>query len=131
MGQARFAVRVYYEDTDCTGFAHHVALLRFLARARSEVFAAAGLTQGAWAERGLMFPAYSVNAVFRGPARLGDDLAVLTEVRRASPFRLTFEQRVERACDGAPVLEAAVDVVCTDLEARLRPLPDDAFPARP
>jgi tol-pal system-associated acyl-CoA thioesterase len=122
--ESSFTARVFYEDTDCTGFVHHVAFLRFLARARSEAFRAAGRPQEAWAERDRMFPAYAVKATFHLPARLGDPLRVTTRVRRASAYRLAFDQRVHRERDGALLVEAIVELVCTDLRGGLQPLPE-------
>jgi acyl-CoA thioester hydrolase len=121
--QFRFPVRVYYEDTDCMGVVYHASYLRFIERARTEIVGATGTTVMQWAERGVMFPVYSIQMTFRGAARLGEDLVVVSSVQRSSEFRMTFQQRVELAADSKLLVQATVDVVCTDLQGNLRDLP--------
>jgi tol-pal system-associated acyl-CoA thioesterase len=120
----RFGVRVYYEDTDCMGVVYHANYLRFLERARSEALAASGTTVVQWAERGIMFPVYSINATFRAPARLGDDLLIISHVKQTSPFRASFDQRVELKDGGKQLLKAQVEIVCCDLQGKLQRMPE-------
>ena len=120
----RFRLRVYYEDTDCMGIVYHANYLRFLERARSEALAESGASVVEWSERGVMFPVYSVQATFRAPARLGDDLVVLSRLRLTSPFRVSFDQRVENEKSGKLLLKAVVEIVCCDLEGKLQRVPD-------
>jgi tol-pal system-associated acyl-CoA thioesterase len=125
--EQRLEVRVYYEDTDCMGVVYHANYLKFLERARTEYMAALGTSVVEWAARGVIFPIYSVNIVFRAPARLGDRLAVISSAKRVSPFRVHFEQRIEREADARTIAEAGVDVVCTDLGGKLRDFPDSGI----
>ncbi len=122
--EQRLPVRVYYEDTDCMGVVSHANYLKFLERARTEYLAAIGPTVMQWAERGIMFPVYNINITFRAAARLGDRLVVISDASRTSSFRMTFKQRIERESDGRVLVEAAVDIVCTDLQANLRDFPE-------
>lgn len=116
-------VRVYYEDTDCMGVVYHGSYIRFLERGRTEWLAAIGKPVWDWNRAGVLFPIYNVNATFRVPARLGDVLTVVTDARPSSAYRMRFEQRVERAGETRPLVEAQVEVVCTDLEGNLREFP--------
>jgi tol-pal system-associated acyl-CoA thioesterase len=120
----KFCVRVYYEDTDCMGIVYHANYLKYLERARTELMDGTGITIVQWAERQRMFPVYSANLVFRTPARLGDRLVVKSTVTKTSSFRLSFNQRVERETDGKQLVDATVDIVCTDLEGNLKEMPD-------
>lgn len=120
----KFNVRVYYEDTDCMGLVYHANYLRFLERARTELMDSTGCSLVAWAERNVMFPVYSANLVFRSPARFGDRLVVKSTVKQTSSFRLSFAQRIEREVDGKLLVEASVDVVCTDLKGSLNEIPE-------
>ncbi len=119
----RFGVRVYYEDTDCMGVVYHANYLRFLERARTEYMASVGTSVAQWAEQDIMFPVYGMQITFKAPARLYDHLTVISTVSRASPFRLNFRQRIERDSDQRQIVEASVDIVCTDLKGNLRDLP--------
>jgi acyl-CoA thioester hydrolase len=120
----RHKVRVYYEDTDCMGLVYHASYLRFIERARSEIVAATGPSVAAWEEKGILFPVYRIEVFFRGPARLWDDLEVVTSVALSSQYRLRFTQRIVRAADAKKILDAEVDVVCTDLSGELRTVPE-------
>lgn len=122
--EQRFSVRVYYEDTDCMGVVYHANYLRFLERARTEFMAATGPSVAQWAEQNIMFPVYGMQITFKSPARLYDQLTVVSGVSRASPFRLNFRQRIERESDSRLIVEASVDIVCTDLKGTLRDLPE-------
>ncbi len=123
----RLRCKVYYEDTDCMGVVYHASYLRFMERARTEMLGATGTTVMQWAERGVMFPVYSIQMTFRGAARLGDDLMVISAAEQSSEFRITFQQRVEIAKDSKLLVQATVDVVCTDLQGNLKNLPPDVI----
>ena len=51
-GEHRFAVRVYFEDTDAGGVVYHTSYLRFMERARSDMMRLAGIDQRGAIERG-------------------------------------------------------------------------------
>jgi tol-pal system-associated acyl-CoA thioesterase len=119
----RLAVRIYYEDTDCMGLVYHANYLKFLERARTEYIAELGDSVMQWAERGVMFPVYNVNITFRNAARLGDRLVVISEAAQTSHFRTNFKQRIERPADQRVIVEASVDIVCTDLQGNLKEFP--------
>jgi acyl-CoA thioester hydrolase len=121
--EQRFSVRVYYEDTDCMGLVYHANYLKYLERARTEFLDAIGPSVVDWAERNVMFPIYGINITFKFPARLGDRLVVISDTTQTSPYRLTFKQRIEREGDDKLIVEASVDVVCTDLKGNLRDFP--------
>ncbi|MGI5863739.1 MAG: YbgC/FadM family acyl-CoA thioesterase [Myxococcales bacterium] len=120
----RFRARVYYEDTDCMGVVYHANYLRYFERARTEALAESGASVVKWAERGVMFPVYSVQATFRAPARLGDDLLIVSRMRATSPFRVTFDQRIEHADTNKLLVKAQIEIVCCDLEGKLQRMPD-------
>jgi acyl-CoA thioester hydrolase len=118
----RFPCKVYYEDTDCMGVVYHANYLKYFERSRTEFLAARGTTVQQYAEQGLMFVVYRIDATFRAPARLGDTLDIVSRARLTSTFRVTFEQRVERA--GQLLVKADVELVCIDRDGGLKPVPD-------
>src|SRR5882757_3688299 len=78
-----FALTVYFEDTDTAGIVYYANYLKFMERARSDMIRAAGVDQASahHAGRG----AYAVADVairYLQPARLGDDLVVLSVVEQ-------------------------------------------------
>lgn len=96
-GEHRFAVRVYYEDTDAGGVVYHANFLRFFERARTDMLAIAGADIATALNTGEGgYVVSSADLKFLRPARLGDALTVvsrLEEVRSASCF---IQQRVIR-----------------------------------
>lgn len=121
--QHRFDLRVYYEDTDMAGIVYYANYLKFIERARSDWVRGLGLDQQALRrERGLVFAVRRVEADYLGPARLDDDLAVLTEIETVTPARLVMRQTVSR--DAAAVFEALVTVVMMNEAGQPVRLPD-------
>jgi acyl-CoA thioester hydrolase len=116
----RFAVRVYYEDTDAAGVVYYANYLKFMERARTEWLAAIGFPLAAFErEHGVVFVVHRCEIDFRQPARLNDDLTVTVEVEHRGASRLVARQEVRRADD---LLTAAlVTLACVDA-ARWRPV---------
>jgi acyl-CoA thioester hydrolase len=103
----RFAVRVYFEDTDFSGVVYHARYLHFMERARSDMLARLGIDQRGAHQAGQ--GAYAVTEMhmkFRKPAHFDDALlvtSVATAVRGAS---CDIHQTVSR--DGEVLVEAKV-----------------------
>lgn len=105
----RFALRVYYEDTDLAGVVYYANYLKFIERARSEWVRDLGIDQRHLREKGVVFAVRRIEADYLRPARFDDALTVVTEVLGASAARVTLGQEVLR---GAEVVFAArVDLV--------------------
>lgn len=96
-------IRVYYEDTDVGGVVYYANYLKFIERARSELFFAKGLSpiigDGAFVVR-------SLNAEYLKPAVFGDLLDVQTEFVEMKAASLVLHQSVLR--DGKKLFEADV-----------------------
>lgn len=77
----RFAVRVYFEDTDLSGIVYHANYLRFMERARSDMLKCAGIDQRATMEDGGGYYAvHDLALTYRRPAHLDDALLVRSRV---------------------------------------------------
>lgn len=76
----RLPVRIYYEDTDFSGFVYHASYLRFMERGRTELLRAlAGDQSEMHAEgAGLVFVVRKMSLDFLKPARMDDWIDVLT-----------------------------------------------------
>lgn len=121
MTHHRFALTVYYEDTDMAGVVYYANYLRYIERARSEIVEQMGLDQNAMRARGLVFVVTRVEADYVSPARMGDRLAVVTTHRAAGPVRWTFDQVVER--DGTVIFRAHVIAVTMTTDGKPVRLP--------
>jgi acyl-CoA thioester hydrolase len=79
-GRHRYAVRVYYEDTDAGGVAYHATYLRFAERARTEALRDLGIPHAELLRHfTLMFVVRRIEVDYLRPARLDDSLTVVTE----------------------------------------------------
>ena len=120
----RFALTVYFEDTDAYGIVYYANYLKFMERARSDMVRAVGVNQAA--ELRLSGAAYAVVEVdikYRRPARLGDDIQVVSHVEQVRASSVDIHQRVMR---GAELLtDARVTAAFLDGQGRPRRQPPD------
>jgi acyl-CoA thioester hydrolase len=93
----RFALTVYFEDTDTAGVVYYANYLKFMERARSDMIRAVGVDQNEVLNSG--GGAYCVaqcNIRYVRPARLGDDLVVVSTVEAVRAASVEIQQRVIR-----------------------------------
>ena len=118
----RFAVRVYFEDTDLSGVVYHANYLRWFERARSDLLRLLGIDQRAAQETGE--GAYAVADLtirYLAPARLDD--IVLIESRAIEMGAASCRIR-QRAFRGPTLLsDATVRVGFIDPTGRPRRQP--------
>lgn len=99
-GTHRFALRVYFEDTDVAGLVYYANYLKFMERARSDMLRCAGVDQRAAIEGGVgVYVVAETSIKYRAPARLDDALLVLSEVREVRAASCLIHQRVMRGGD--------------------------------
>ena len=93
-----FALTVYFEDTDTAGIVYYANYLKFMERARSDMLRAAGIDQRAAKEDGTgVYAVAEAHVKYRLPAKLGDDLLVVSSVREVRAASVLIHQRVMRA----------------------------------
>ncbi|PXA92885.1 tol-pal system-associated acyl-CoA thioesterase [Nostoc sp. 3335mG] len=109
MSPHRFPVRIYYEDTDFSGFVYHAAYLKFFERGRTEFLRALGVHHVELAQGGIAFAVRSMELEFLAAARIDDMLEVRTRVIEATGVRLLLEQTILR--DETVLTKARVLVV--------------------
>lgn len=120
----RFAVRVYFEDTDLSGVVYHANYLRFMERARSDMLRLAGVDQRAANEAGEgTYAVADLSIRYRAPARLDDALIVVTTVREVRAASVVIHQRVMR--DGLVLTQAEVTAALVAPNGRPRRQPRD------
>ena len=93
----RFALSVYFEDTDAFGVVYYANYLKFMERARSDMIRAAGVDQNSeLRDSGSAYVVAEANIRYLRPARLGDDLVVLSTVEEIRAASVLIQQRVIR-----------------------------------
>jgi acyl-CoA thioester hydrolase len=100
--RGHLAVRVYYEDTDFSGFVYHASYLRFMERGRTELLRSAGITQSLLqnaATQNLVFVVRRMTIDFMKPACMDDLLQVETDVGAVGAASVELSQQVRRADD--------------------------------
>jgi acyl-CoA thioester hydrolase len=120
----RFALSVYFEDTDAYDIVYYANYLKFMERARSDMIRAVGVDQAAELKRsGSAYAVVEVDIKYRRPGRLGDDLQVVSQVDQVRASSVDIHQRVMR---GAELLtDATVTAAFLDGEGRPRRQPGD------
>jgi acyl-CoA thioester hydrolase len=119
-----FALTVYFEDTDAYGIVYYANYLKFMERARSDFIRAVGIDQAAELRRsGSAYAVVEVDIKYRKPARLSDDLLVISKVHQLRASSVHIQQRVMR---GQELLtDATVTAAFLDGEGRPRRQPGD------
>jgi acyl-CoA thioester hydrolase len=123
-GEHRYAIRVYYEDTDAGGVVYHANYLRFFERARSDLLGLAGIDHVAAAAAGAgQYVVAEAALRYLAPARLGDALVIVSRVELIRAAACVIQQRVMR---GRQLLgEGRLTVAYVDGEGRPRRQPAD------
>jgi acyl-CoA thioester hydrolase len=118
-GIHRLTLRVYYEDTDFSGFVYHANYLKFCERARSDFMRILGVDQNAMIsdEKAMAFVIRRMVCEFLRPARFDDVLEIESKFDTVAGARFSGHQRVLR---GEDVLFTA-DVTAVLIDGRGRP----------
>lgn len=122
----RLTQRVYYEDTDFSGFVYHARYLHFMERARTDYLRCLGVNQSALFKadgEGLMFVVHRMEIDFRTPARMDDIVTVTTRTEKAGGAKMVLEQQV--TIDDRLAVAAKVIIAVVNAAGRPRRLPED------
>lgn len=110
-GRHRLFARVYYADTDFSGFVYHARYLEFLERGRSDYLRLTGVQHTRLAEGELggriVWVVRRMEIDFRTPAKMDDVLLVETRTEAISGARITMQQRLLR--DETEIVTARVE----------------------
>jgi acyl-CoA thioester hydrolase len=114
----RFALSVYFEDTDAYGIVYYANYLKFMERARSDMLRAVGIDQREiLSGDGSAYYVVHVDIRYRSPARLGEDIQVVSTVEQVRASSVRIHQRVMRG----PELLADASVTAAFLDRAGRP----------
>ncbi|WP_420407171.1 tol-pal system-associated acyl-CoA thioesterase [Hoeflea sp.] len=120
--------RVYYEDTDFSGFVYHARYLHFFERGRTDFIRLLGVEQGAL--HGVSDPSEAVAFVvrrmeidFKAPARMDDVLTIVTQPAEVRGARMLLDQEIRR--EDAVLANAKVTVAVINGHGRARRLPEE------
>lgn len=121
-GEHRFAITVYYEDTDAAGIVYYANYLKFMERARSEMLRAVGIDQRAELDRtGRTYAVAEVAIRYLRPARLNDDLLIVSTVKSIGAASVVIQQRVMRGAEQLADATVTAAFVSADLRPQRQP----------
>ena len=119
-----FALTVYFEDTDAYGIVYYANYLKFMERARSDFVRAVGVDQAAELRAsGSAYAVVEVDIKYRKPARLSDDLLIVSTLDQVRASSVLIHQRVMRGEE--QLTDARVTAAFLDGEGRPRRQPKD------
>lgn len=124
-----FPVKIYFEDTDCTGVVYHSNYLKYYERAREHVLGQHILVD-IYNTTGKVFVVTRIENTFKEGARHGDNLEVRTIPVIESDWRLSFKQSVWRIADNSNshddklLVSGKVEMVCINKLMEMTKLPD-------
>jgi len=96
----RFALSVYFEDTDTAGIVYYANYLKYMERARSDMLRAVGIDQRAAIDAGDgVYAVADVAIRYLRPARLGDDLVVVSSLDTVRAATVVIHQLVMRGAE--------------------------------
>lgn len=99
-GVHRWALRVYYEDTDAAGLVYYANYLKFAERARTEMLRCGGIDQARLRrDTGVLLVVRRATIDFLAPARLDDELTVATRLLSHAGATLELAQDIARGAD--------------------------------
>jgi acyl-CoA thioester hydrolase len=119
-------IRVYFEDTDFSGFVYHTAYMRWCERGRSDYLRLLGvhhnaLAEGAFAGEPCAFAVRRLAAEYLKSARIDETLEVHTAPADCAKASVTLRQTVLR--EGQPIFRLEAQCVLVSLGGRLLRLP--------
>lgn len=107
-------IRIYYEDTDFSGFVYHASYLRFLERARTEILRSIDFDhRRLWDEKREGFVVRRMTIDYLRPAQMDDVIEVTTSAEDVKAASLVLRQIVSR--DGVTLVTATAQ--CAYLRA--------------
>ena len=109
-----FKTRVYYEDTDAQGVVYYANYLRFFERARTEALREVGYGQMKLMNEGLIFVVRNVEMQLLKPARLDDELSIITSLIKLGKVSFDFNQDV--FVGKTLVTQATIQCGCLDYQ---------------
>ena len=99
-GKHYFACRVYFEDTDFSGIVYHANYLRYMERARSDMLRQLDMDQHAAYESGEgVYAVVDLTMKYLSPARLDDDLVVVSTVETLRAASVIIDQHIMRGAE--------------------------------
>ncbi len=121
-----FKQKVFYSDTDAYGVVWHGSYLRWLEMGRMGLCDMAGYTLSTLYDADITLPVVELNVRYKSPAKLEEELLIVTELKEFSKISMTFGQKIFDAKTNKLHIDASVKVVATHNDGNIyRKFPED------
>jgi acyl-CoA thioester hydrolase len=118
----RYALRVFYEDTDAGGVVYHANYLRWFERGRSDLLERLGIDQRAALEAGEgLYTVAEAHLRYHAPARLGDTVTIKTRAASLGKVSCVLEQVAHRGGERLCSARVKVGFIGPDGRPRRQP----------
>ena len=114
-----FKQKVFYSDTDAYGVVWHGSYLRWLEMGRIELCEQAGYSLSKLYDADITLPVVDLNVRYKSPAKLEDELLIVTELKELSKLSMTFCQKIYNAKSEKLNIEASIKVVAVHNDGTL------------
>ncbi|PWL16881.1 tol-pal system-associated acyl-CoA thioesterase [Falsochrobactrum shanghaiense] len=126
-GGHRLLARIYYADTDFSGFVYHGRYLEFFERGRTDFLRLQGvhhieLADGVHGEE-MVWVVRRMEIDYRSPARMDDLILIETRVDEIRGARVIMAQKI--SCQERLLCEAKVEAVMITKQGHPRRIPDE------
>jgi acyl-CoA thioester hydrolase len=119
----RFAIRVYYEDTDAIGIVYYANYLKFAERGRTELMRESGSSHRQMVETfDSAFAVSRCEVDYLKPARLDEQLTVETRVLEVGAAVILLDQRILR--EQELLVRLKIRIACLNRNGRPQRLPE-------
>ncbi len=117
--------RIYYHDTDSGGIVYYANYLKYMEEARTEFLNNKGLSVADFQQRGLVYAVRKCTITYKSPARYGDIIVCLAELKEITAAQLIFKQTIQEKTSGRLLTEAEVSLACLSLDFKPTQIPED------
>lgn len=123
-----YPLRIHIEDTDFAGVVYHSNYLNFMERARSEWAEELGIGLGWQNEHQIYLPVCTANLSFLKPARLHEQVEVVSTIKTMKRASMYFEQYLRSQDNPDKIFcRADIQLACVDRNMKVRPWPTFPF----
>ena len=127
-----YKVHVFSEDVDYSGVVYHANYLKFLERARTTWLNQIGSGLEKQKKLGVYYTIRSMDINYLQPARLDNELSILTNIKKIRRTQLHFYQEIYNLTSKNSLITTAnIYVVCVNEKMKLIPIPPIIMEAIP
>lgn len=97
--------KVQYYETDQMGVVHHSNYIRWFEESRVHMMDKMGYSYQMAESKGLMIPVIGITCRYKSPAKFGDTVKVIPEIKILRPVKMTISYTVINADNGDLLVE--------------------------